>query len=88
MSESNEARCVICRKQLTTDRYELDDYELDTLVYELNAKNAARVQHKYGSVPICPDCFAATGFAAEYDEEPEAPPLVQLFPLTRKKSDE
>lgn len=78
MTTQTEARCLLCKKTMTTDRYELDDYELDTLVHELGVKTADRVQRKYGSVPLCPDCFGQTGFAAEFDEEPE--PLIQLFP--------
>ncbi|HZS48586.1 MAG TPA: hypothetical protein VFC63_26180 [Blastocatellia bacterium] len=78
MEPLTEDLCVICRKNQTQDRYELDDYEMDTLVHELGVKKAASIQNKYGSVPICVDCFEKTGFSSEMDEE--EPPLIQLKP--------
>ena len=77
--ETGEDLCVVCRTSVTQDRYELDDYEMDTLVHEMGIKKAASIQRKEGSVPICADCFETTGFSSEIDEE-EAPPLIQLKP--------
>lgn len=78
MDQANEAICVICKTNLTVDRYELDDYEMDTMIYELGVKKAASVQNKEGSVPICHVCFDKTGFTSEIEDE--LPPLIQLKP--------
>ena len=79
MDQANLAVCVMCKTNLTTDRYELDDYEMDTMVHELDIKKAATIQNKEGSVPICDVCFEKTGFTSEIEEE--LPPLIQLKPM-------
>ena len=58
-------RCIVCRKRQTADAYELGEYEMDTLVHERRVRTAARVQRKYGAVPICRPCFDSLGFRLE-----------------------
>ena len=78
MDQANLAVCVMCKTTLTTDRYELDDYEMDTMVHELGVKKASTIQNKEGSVPICDICFEKTGFTSEIEDE--LPLLIQLKP--------
>ena len=78
MDQPIEAICVMCKKNVTTDRYELDDYEMDTMVHEIGVKKASTIQNKEGSVPICDVCFEKTGFTSEIEDE--LPPLIQLKP--------
>jgi len=79
-------RCIICRKERTYDSYEMDEAELDTLMYEWKIKNAARIHRKYGAVAICPNCWERLGFIAEYPEDHPGGRPTQLVKLGRSKS--
>lgn len=83
--EAQPAQCVVCRCAETLDRYEFDEYEMDTLVHELKIRNAERIQRKHGSLPVCESCWEDLSFSLEEDEAAAAPPLVELK-LSRPKT--
>lgn len=72
------SRCLVCRRRETLERYECDEYEMDTLVHEMKIRNAAKIQRKDGSVPICESCWEELGFRLEEDEPAALSPLVPL----------
>ena len=86
MSADELPRCVVCRKRQTEDAYELSEYEMDTLVHERRVRTAARVQRKYGAVPICRPCFDGLGFRLENKRPGEGD--IQLVSIKRRSSDE
>jgi len=79
MNQDSEGhRCVVCRTASTSEAYELDAHEMDTLVEERGVRNAAWLLRKYGAIPICRSCFDGIGFALENERPGEGRGLVSI----------